>query len=127
VSWPDVIAPVHEFDPVYVPVIDDDEACASPDTVAAHDSYGRSNPPAWTLIEKCIEEPVTVPDTEPRPPAPVLPSDIVKEPENDVPCWVSCHVICPGPHESFAQPLHVPVTSSPDAGSGPFGDPQPAI
>jgi hypothetical protein len=46
------MAPVHELTPEYVPVMDDEDACASPETLAVHDSNGLSNPPAGTLIEK---------------------------------------------------------------------------
>jgi hypothetical protein len=46
------MAPLHEFDPVYVPVIADDDTWPSPETVAVQDAYGLANPPAGTLIEK---------------------------------------------------------------------------
>jgi hypothetical protein len=57
-----------------------------------------------------------VPETDPRPVKPVLVSVIVTVPENDVPVWVTCHAIAPGPDESDAGPLHVPVRlTEPDA------------
>src|SRR5687768_9050193 len=62
------------------------------------------------LIEKRIEPFDRVPDTEPRPPRLVLPSAIVTVPENDMSDWVICHDIWPGPDESDAEPLHVPVS-----------------
>jgi hypothetical protein len=52
VNEPVAIDPPHEFEPVYVPVRDDDEAWPSPETAAVHDANGLSNPPAGTAIEK---------------------------------------------------------------------------
>ena len=106
---PDPTAPPHEFEPVYVPVSDDDEAWPSPETVAVHDANGLSNPPAGTAIEKRIDAPDRVPDTDPRPLMPVAVSVIVAVPENDVSDCESCHDIGPAPVESVAEPLHVPL------------------
>jgi hypothetical protein len=47
-------------------------------------------------------------------------SVIVIVPEKDVPDWVTCHVIWPGPEESEADPVHVPVTLVVE-GPGPVG------
>jgi hypothetical protein len=66
------------------------------------------------LIENGIDEPDTVPDTVPRPVTPVLVSVIVTVPENEVLVCVSCQDIWPGPDESDAEPLHVPVTFAGD-------------
>jgi hypothetical protein len=68
-----------------VPVIADEVACPSPETFAEQESNGLSNPPAGRLIEKRIDEPDAVPDTEPRPVTPVAVSTIVIGPENDAP------------------------------------------
>jgi hypothetical protein len=54
--------------------------------------------------------PDTVPDTVPVPFAPLPLSVIDIVPENDVPDWVSAHVIRPGPDESVAVPDHNPLT-----------------
>ena len=61
-----------------------------------------------------------MPDTEPRPASPVLLSVSVAVPENDVPVCVSCHDTCPGPDESDAGPLQLPVrlTGPEEAGDG---------
>jgi hypothetical protein len=110
VNDPDPTAPPHEFEPVYVPVSDDDEAWPSPETVAVHDANGLSNPPAGTAIEKRIDAPDRVPETDPRPLMPVAVSVIVTVPENDVPDCESCHDIGPAPVESVEEPLQVPLT-----------------
>ena len=57
-----------------------------------------------------MDVPDTVPDTVPRPAAFVPESFIVNTPENELPDCVSCHVIVPGPDESEADPLQVPLT-----------------
>ena len=62
------------------------------------------------LIENWIDEPDIVPDIVPRPFTRVLVSVIVTVPENEVLVCVSCQDIWPGPDESDAEPLHVPVT-----------------
>jgi hypothetical protein len=85
VSPPDPTEPVHELLPAYVPVIEDAEAWASPETAAVQDANGSSNPPAGMLIEKWIEVPDNEPVTDPRPPMPVLESSSVNVPENDAP------------------------------------------
>lgn len=77
-----------------------------------HDENGLSKPPAGTLIEKWIAEPDTVPDIEPRALTLVVPSVMVSVPETDVDVWVMRHVIWPGPDESEAEPLQVPVKST---------------
>jgi len=51
VSWPDEIAPPHELDPVYVPVMAVDETEPVPEMSAVQDTKGLSNPPASTEIE----------------------------------------------------------------------------
>jgi hypothetical protein len=110
VNDPDPIEPAHEFEPLYVPVSEDEEAWASPETLAVHAPNGLSNPPAGTAIENRIEEPDRVPETDPRPLMPVAVSVIVTVPENDESAWVSCHDIAPAPDESVAEPVHVPLT-----------------
>ena len=55
----------------------------------------------------------------------VLLSVIVKDPENDDPDWVSCHVIVPGPEESVAVPDHVPFTLAGDDGALGLEPPPP--
>ena len=55
------MAPLHEFEPVYVPVMDDDEAWPSPETLAVHDANGLSNPPAGTVIENESTRPTPCP------------------------------------------------------------------
>ena len=97
------------LDPLYVPVIDVDEVVPLPETVDEHDVYGAPNPPAGIDNENCSDVPETVPETVPRPETFVLVSVIVNDPENDEPDWVICHVIVPGPEESVALPLHVPL------------------
>ncbi len=86
------------------------EAIPVPETVELQVSYGLSNPPVGTDIENCTAVPETVPVTVPRPVAPVPVSDIAREPENDAPDCVNCQVICPGPDESLAVPVHPPAT-----------------
>lgn len=82
------------------------------------DANGLSNPPAGIVIEKRIDAPETVPETDPRPVTPVLVSIIVEVPENDPAVWVSCHAIAPGPVESEAGPLQVPFRSAGPEGAG---------
>jgi hypothetical protein len=108
-----------------VPVSDDDAVWPSPETVAVHDANGLSNPPAGTLIEKRIAEPVRVPETDPRPLMPVAVSVIVTVPENDVSDCESCHDIGPAPVESAAEPLHVPLTFTDVDGGGGVGAGEP--
>lgn len=74
-----------------------------------HDANGLSNPPAGIAIEKRIDEPDTVPETDPRPVIPVAVSVIVTVPANDVSACVSCQDIGPPPDESVAEPVHVPL------------------
>lgn len=111
-------------------MIDVDDALPLPETVDEHDVYGASKPPAGTDSENCTDDPDTVPDTVPRPDAPVLLSVIVNDPENDEPDCVICHVIVPGPEESVAVPVHVPLTLAGADGSvglePPPPPPQPA-
>ena len=78
-------------------------------TLAVQDVNGLSNPPAGTVIEKRTDAPEIVPETDPRPVRPVVVSVIDTVPENDVSVWVICHAIAPGPVESDAGPLHVPL------------------
>ena len=54
--------------------------------------------------------PLTLPDTVPVAFVPVLLSVIARLPENELPDWVSDHVMRPAPDESVAVPDHVPVT-----------------
>ena len=70
------------------------------------------------MIENCTDDPVTVPDTDPLPTAPVVVSVTLTVPENDASVWVSCHVICPGPEESDAGPLHDPLRFTVGLGVG---------
>ena len=84
-NCPDPTSPLHEFEPLYVPVMDDVLAWPVPEIVAEQDPNGLSNPPAGMVIENVIEEPETVPDSEPRPLIPVLVSVMAAEPENEVP------------------------------------------
>ena len=70
------------------------------------------------VIENCSVDPVMVPDTDPVPTAPVLVSVARTVPENDASVCVSCHVICPGPEESDAEPLHDPLRFTGEAGVG---------
>jgi hypothetical protein len=48
----------------------------------------------------------------------VLLSVIVNDPENEEPDCVSCQVIVPGPEESLAFPVQVPVTLAGDGADG---------
>ena len=76
-------------------------------------------------IEKWIAEPDTVPDIDPRALTLVVLSVMVSVPDKDVDVWVIRHVIWPGPVESEAGPLHVPVKSTAaglGAGLGCVGD-----
>jgi hypothetical protein len=91
---------------------------AFPETLAEHVLYGLSNPPASTETVNCSDDPETVPDTVPRPVTFVVVSVMDIVPEIDVPDCVTCHVICPGPDESFAGPDHVPVS---DVDGGELG------
>jgi hypothetical protein len=106
-------------------VIDVDDVLPLPDTVDEHEVYGASKPPAGTDSENCTDDPDTVPDTVPRPEAPVLLSVIVNDPENDEPDCVICHVIVPGPEESVAVPVQVPFTLAGADGSVGLEPPPP--
>jgi hypothetical protein len=108
VNCPDPTSPLHEFEPLYVPVMDDKLVWPVPEILAEQDPNGLSNPPGGILIENVIDAPETVPEMEPRPVMPVLVSLMVAEPENDVPLSLSCHDRTPEPDESEADPVHVP-------------------
>ncbi len=110
VNCPDPKAPVHELEPVNVPVMAAADAVALPDADELHAALGLSNPPTGTVTVNSSDDPDTVPETVPRPVTPVPVSVVVSEPENDAPDWVSCHVIRPGPDESDAVPAQVPPT-----------------
>jgi hypothetical protein len=111
-----------------VPEIADEVTCPLPETFAEQESNGPSNAPAGMLIEKLIDEPEAVPETEPRPVIPVAVSTIVTPPENDVPVWPSCHDIPPGPDESDAEPVHVPSRLTvPEEDEGWVGLPDPPV
>jgi hypothetical protein len=77
-----------------------------------------------------IEAPDTVPDTVPRPVTVAFLSLSVivnvRVPENDDPDCVTCHVMSPGPDESDAAPVQLPVMLAPgfgeDGGLGCVGD-----
>jgi hypothetical protein len=56
----------------------------------------------------------------------VVVSFIVNVPENDDPDCVSVQVIAPGPEESDAEPLHVPLTLAGDA-DGSLGLDEPLL
>lgn len=79
-----------------------------------------SNPPARTETVNCSDDPETVPDIVPRPVTFVDVSVMVIVPDTDVPDCVICHVICPGPDESLADPDHVPVRDA-DVDGGALG------
>jgi hypothetical protein len=114
--------------PLYVPLIDVDDAVPLPETVDEHAVYGASNPPAGTESENCTDDPETVPDMVPRPATLVLLSVSVNDPENDEPDCVICHVIVPGPEESVALPVQVPFRLAGEDGSvGVEPPPQPAV
>jgi hypothetical protein len=92
-----------------------------PEAVAEHEPNAPSAPPAGTAIENVMLLPETVPETVPVAFAPVLVSVTVIAPENDVPDWVTDHVMRPGPEESVAVPAHDPFTSADDV-DGADGD-----
>jgi hypothetical protein len=122
---------LHEpvLDPLYVPVIDVEDVVPFPETVDEHPAYGASKPPVGTESENCSDDPETVPETVPRPVTLVLLSVMVSDPENDDPDCVICHVIVPGPEESEAVPVQVPLTLAGEDGSvglEPPPPPQPA-
>jgi hypothetical protein len=100
-----------------VPVSEEDEMLALPSTLAEHVLYGLSNPPASTETVNCSDDPATVPEIVPRPVTFVDVSVIVIVPDTEVPDCVTCHVICPGPDESLAEPVHVPVSEEVDGGA----------
>ena len=100
---------MHELDPEYVPVIEEDEAWPVPVTLTEQVANGLSKPPAGTAIENVMDDPEIVPETVPRPVYPVLVSVSVMVPENDVDeAVVTCQTMAPGPDESEAGPLQVP-------------------
>jgi hypothetical protein len=67
-----------------------------------------------------------VPETDPRPVTFVAESLIVRLPEKEVPDCVICQVIVPGPDESDAEPVHVPLTlAGVDGALGEDDDPPP--
>ena len=71
-----------------------------------------------------MDAPDTVPDAVPRPVTVVFVVVLrvsVNVPENDEPDCVICHVIWPGPDESDAEPVHVPVTFDGVDGDAGFG------
>ena len=122
------MAPVHEFVPVYVSVIEDADAWPSPVTLAVHAPYGASNPPAGTAIVRRIVEPDTVPVNVPRPVIDVPVTVMVTVPDRSVPVWVTCIVTSPGPEESDAVPFHDPPRLTPDddgGGDACMGDDDP--
>lgn len=113
-----------------MPVRDEPDTVTCPDTLAAHDAYGLSNPPTGTAAEKLAVEPFTSPESVPRPVTPVAVSVSDSEPVRDRPVWETCHDMRPGPDESLAVPVHAPDRSA--AGSdGCVGveplPPQPAV
>ena len=95
---------------------------AFPETLAEHVLYGLSNPPASTETVNCSDDPETVPETVPLPVTFVDVSVMDIVPEIDVPDCVTCHVICPGPDESFADPDQVPVSDVGGEGLGSVGE-----
>jgi hypothetical protein len=97
-------------EPLYVPVIDVDEAVPLPEAIAEQPANGPSKPPVGTVNVNCSDVPDMVPETDPRPVTFVVRSVIVSDPENDESDCVSCQVMVPGPVESLALPLHVPFT-----------------
>jgi hypothetical protein len=109
--------------------MDVEDVVPVPETVDEHPAYGASNPPVGTESENCSDDPETVPETVPRPVTLLLLSVIVSDPENDDPDCVICHVIVPGPEESEAVPVQVPLTLAGEDGSvglEPPPPPQPA-
>ena len=78
-----------------------------------------------TETVNCSDDPETVPEIVPRPVTFVDVSVMVIVPDTDVPDCVICHVICPGPDESLADPDHVPVSDDEvDGGAlGSVGEP----
>ena len=72
VNCPDPRSPLHEFEPLYVPVMDDELAWPVLEILAEQDPNGLSNPPGGILTENVIDAPETVPEMEPRPVMPVL-------------------------------------------------------
>jgi hypothetical protein len=58
-----------------------------------------------------MDDPDTEADIDPRPLAFVAPSVIATVPVNEVAVWAMRHVMVPGPDESAAEPVHVPVRS----------------
>ena len=111
------MAPLHELDPSYVPATDVEEMVAFPETFAEHVLYGLSNPPASTETVNCSDDPDTVPEIVPLPVTFVDVSVMDIVPDTDVPDCVTCHVIWPGPDESLAEPVHVPVSDEVDGGA----------
>jgi hypothetical protein len=95
-----------------VPVSCKDNAWAVPEALAVHDAYVPPNPPAGMASENEIEEPDALPETVPVPVILAVVSVMLSVPENVVPLCVSCQVICPGPLESIAVPLHFPARSN---------------
>src|SRR5438128_47767 len=73
-------------------------------------------PPRGTSILKVKEEPSTVPPNVPL--KTTVPSGVLAiiVPRTSVPVCVSVHFMVPGPLESDALPLHVPVKSTAGAG-----------
>jgi hypothetical protein len=107
--------------------MDDAEACASPETSLLQDSYGLSKLPAGMAMLKCRLALVSVPETDPRPVLLVAVSVIVNVPDTDEPVCVTLHVMDPGPVESDAAPLQVPVRfNSAGWGLGVAGESQAA-
>jgi hypothetical protein len=117
-SCPDVTAPPQLLLPEYDPVMELVDAVASPDTVAVQAAYGTSKPPAAMEIVNRIDDPDTVPESDPRPFAPLLVSVIVTVPEMAASDCVTCHAICPGPDESDAVPCQAPLTFTGGVGVG---------
>lgn len=116
--WPELTAPLQLLVPEYDPEIDDVDAVASPVTEAEHAAYGKSKPPAAIEIVNRSADPDMVPDSDPRPLAPLLVSVMVTVPETVVSDCMTCHVICPGPDESDAVPAHAPLTFTGADGAG---------
>jgi hypothetical protein len=79
-----------------------------------------SKPPAGMVSEYCNELPVNVPEIVPCATLFPVVSVTAAVPDTAVPLWVNCHVMRPGPDESLALPVHVPVRLS-DAGGGVDG------
>ena len=93
-----------------MPLSEEPETLALPEADAVQFAPDPVAPPAGTDSEKVTLLPDTVPDTVPVAFVPSLLSVSDRVPENEVPDWVSTHVMSPEPEESVAVPDHEPVT-----------------